>query len=187
MTDRLLMRPLREDDLDPLFAIWSDPRVERWIGEHTREDVRVEISFHVAQQRRAGWSLWALEERASGRFIGDCGLQPLELTGPEVELGYDLRPDVWGRGIATEAATAVLGRAFGPLELARVVAVVKPDHTASRRVLEKVGLSLAGERVAYGERMLMYQLTRAHYGGQQVERGEAGLRPRRSGKLTPDG
>lgn len=162
ITDRLVLRPLREDDLERLFEIWSDPRVERWIGEHTREDVCVEISFHVAQQQRAGWSLWALEERASGRFIGDCGLQPLELTGPEVELGYDLHPDVWGRGIASEAASAVVRHAFGALALERVVAVVKPEHAASRRVLEKVGLTPVGEHIAYGERMLLYDLTRAH-------------------------
>jgi ribosomal-protein-alanine N-acetyltransferase len=157
------MRPLRDDDAERLLGIWTDPRVARWIGEHTREDVLVELSFHIAQQERAGWSLWALEERASGRFIGDCGLQPLELTGPEVELGYDLHPDVWGEGLATEAARAVVRYAFGRLALEHLVAVVKPEHAASRRVLEKTGLALVGERVAYGESLLMYEIWRGGF------------------------
>jgi ribosomal-protein-alanine N-acetyltransferase len=94
------------------------------------------------------------------RLLGDCGLQPLEHRGPEVELGYDLHPDAWGGGIATEAARAVMGQAFGPLRIDRVVAVVKPEHAASRRVLEKAGLRPVGLREAYGETMLFYEARR---------------------------
>jgi len=157
LTDRLLLRPLREDDFEPLFALWSDPRVQRWIGPHTREEVKVELSFHITHHARHGWSLLAVEELDSGRFIGDCGLQPLALSGPEVELGYDLHPDVWGQGLATEGARAVLRHGFGPLGIERVVAVVKPQHAASRRVLAKSGLTPAGESQAYGEQLLLYE------------------------------
>ena len=157
LTDRLRLRPLREADLESMYEVYSDPRVERWIGRHTREDVRVELSFHINHQAVHGWSLWAVELLATGRFIGDCGLQPLALAGPEVELGYDLHPEHWGRGLAGEAARAVIRHAFGPLGMDRVVAVVKPDHRRSRRVLERAGLTLVGERVAYGERMLLYE------------------------------
>jgi RimJ/RimL family protein N-acetyltransferase len=115
------------------------------------------LRLQIAHQASHGWSLWALEERSTGRFVGDCGLQPLELRGPEIELSYDLHPDLWGRGVATEAAKAVLGLAFQELGMERVVAVVKPAHTASRRVLEKVGLTQIGGREAYGERLLLYE------------------------------
>jgi RimJ/RimL family protein N-acetyltransferase len=84
-------------------------------------------------------------------------LQPLEHHGPEIELGYDLHPDAWGRGLATEGARAVMQHAFGPLGLERVVAVVKPDNIASQRVLEKAGLKRSGTRDAYGEPMLLYE------------------------------
>jgi [ribosomal protein S5]-alanine N-acetyltransferase len=160
-TARLRLRPMRDGDLDALAAIYEDPRVARWIGEHAREDVAREIAYHAEQQAAHGYSFWAVEDRASGRFLGDCGLQPLQHRGPEIELGYDLHPDAWGRGVATEAARAALTYAFGPLGLDRVVAVVKPDHVASQRVLEKAGMRRVGTRQAYGEEMLLYEARRA--------------------------
>ena len=160
VTERLRLRPLRPGDLDALAGIYLDPRVARWIGEHTREDVAREIAQHAAHQAAHGWSFWAVEDRAAGRLIGDCGLQPLEHRGPDVELGYDFHPDVWGRGLAGEAARAVMELAFGALGLDRVVAVVKPDHVASQRVLEKAGLRRVGVRHAYGEAMLLYEASR---------------------------
>jgi RimJ/RimL family protein N-acetyltransferase len=157
LTPRLRLRALRESDLADLQRLWTDPRVTEWIGEHTSEDVLEELHDHIAHEHEHGWALWAVEERASGRFLGDCGLQPLEHRGPEVELGYELLPEVWGSGLATEAVAATLEAAFGPLQMPRVVAVVKPGNERSVRVLEKAGLARAGERVAYGERMLFFE------------------------------
>jgi RimJ/RimL family protein N-acetyltransferase len=160
VTARLRLRPLRRDDLDALAEVYLHPLVMRWIGAHTREDVEREIGLQLEHQTSLGWSIWAVEDRYTERMIGDCGLQPLEHHGPDVELGYDLHPDAWGRGLATEAARAVIGKAFGPLRVDRVVAVVKPDHLASQRVLEKAGLHRAGTRLAYGESMLLYEARR---------------------------
>lgn len=122
--------------------------------------MEVELEYEVGHQAELGWALWALEERSTGRFIGDCGLRPLEMRGPEIELGYDLHPDFWGRGLATEAAQAAIGLAFSRFAMDRVIAVVKPDHAASRRVLEKCGLSHLGERWAYGENLFVYEILR---------------------------
>lgn len=163
LTARLRLRPLRRDDLDALAEIYRHPLVSRWIGAHTREDVEHEIALHLKYQTSLGWSFWAVEDRDTGRMIGDCGLQPLEHLGPEVELGYDLHPDVWGQGLATEAARATMQQAFGPLGVDRVVAVVKPDHLASQRVLEKAGLHRASSRLAYGESMLLYEASRSDW------------------------
>jgi RimJ/RimL family protein N-acetyltransferase len=160
MTARLLLRPLRDEDLDALAEVYRHPLVMRWIGSHTREDVGREIALQREHQMSLGWSFWAVEDRSTARMIGDCGLQPLEHHGPEVELGYDLHPDTWGRGLATEAARAVMDQAFGRLGIDRVMAVVKPDNVASRRVLEKAGLHRAGTRLAYGEPMLLYEAGR---------------------------
>jgi ribosomal-protein-alanine N-acetyltransferase len=157
MTLRLLLRPLRHDDLDALAEVYLHPLVMQWIGPQTREDVGHEIAQQLEHQTSLGWSFWAVEDRRTGHLIGDCGLQPLEHHGPEVELGYDLHPETWGRGLATEAARAVMEQAFGPLGIDRVIAVVKPDHVASQRVLEKAGLHRAGTRLAYGESMLLYE------------------------------
>lgn len=160
LTARLRLRPLHPDDVDALGEVYLHPLVARWIGPRTREDVAQEIALQVEHQAEFGWSFWAVEDRATGRLIGDCGLQPLEHHGPEVELGYDLHPGRWGRGLATEAAGAVMRQAFGPLGIERVMAVVKPEHTASQRVLEKVGLQRAGTRRAYGESLLLYEARR---------------------------
>lgn len=160
VTARLRLRPLGAEDVDALSSVYLHPDVARWIGPHTRADVVREIELQVEHQSSLGWSLWAVEERDSGTVIGDCGLQPLEHRGPEVELGYDFHPRAWGRGLATEAASAVMSQAFGELELERVVAVVKPDHSASQRVLEKVGFRSVGLREAYGESMLLHEAHR---------------------------
>ena len=158
LTERLRLRPLCHEDLDELCRVYTDPRVERFIGTHTREQVRAELDYEVHHQAEFGWALWGLEERSTGRFIGDCGLRPLEMRGPEIELGYDLHPDFWGRGLATEAAQAAIGLAFSRFAIDHVIAVVKADHVASRRVLEKCGLSQVGERMAYGELLLVYEI-----------------------------
>lgn len=154
------MRPLRESDLDALTAIYQHPLVARWIGVHTREDVAWEIGQHIETQATLGFSFWAIEDRESERLIGDCGLQLLEHRGPEVELGYDLHPSVWGQGLATEAAIEVLRHAFGPLSLEHIIAVVKPANVASQRVLEKAGLHRSGTREVYDETMLLYEAAR---------------------------
>jgi [ribosomal protein S5]-alanine N-acetyltransferase len=157
--------------------VYTHPLVEPWIGQHTRADVAEELRLHMTNQAEHGWAFWAVEERSTGRFLGDCGLQLLEQRGPEIELGYDLHPDAWGRGLATEAARATVEVALGALLLERLVAVVKPDHAASRRVLEKAGLTPIGERVAYGERVLVYEIRRpatkvkSHIGGPNPGRG----------------
>ena len=81
VTPRLLLRPLREDDLPALTAIYTDPRVMPWIGEQTPASTAEVLAFHVAHAAAHGWAFWAVEERDTGRLLGDCGLQPLELRG----------------------------------------------------------------------------------------------------------
>jgi RimJ/RimL family protein N-acetyltransferase len=159
-TPRLRLRPLEPADAGPLHEVYSHPLVEAWIGPHTEQRVAEEIEYQRAGQAERGWSVWAVERRDDDRFLGDCGLQPLEHKGPEVELGYDLHPDVWGQGLATEAASAVVEAALGPLGITTVVAVVKPANAASRRVLEKAGLRERGRRGAYGELMVKYEVSR---------------------------
>jgi len=146
--------------LGPLLAVYTHPLVAPWIGGPTRREVAEALEFYVAHQAARGWAFWAVEDRATGRFLGDCGLQPFERRGPEVELGYDLHPDAWGKGLATEAARAALHAGLGALGFERVIAVVRRDHRASRRVLEKAGLVRSGERPAYGVMLLLYEAAR---------------------------
>ena len=95
-------------------------------------------------------------ERESGEVIGVAGLVLVEMTGPEVEVVYELERAAWGRGIATEVGRACLDVAFGPLGLDRVVALSYPENGPSVRVMQKIGMTDDGEIEAYGRRMVRY-------------------------------
>ena len=158
-TERLRLRPIVPGDVEPLRAIYGHPDVERWIGPEMAADLDRSVGEQMALQEQRGFSMFALEDRATGELLGDCGLQPLEMKGPEIEIGWNLAPQAWGRGLATEAARAVLARAFAEPSwgLDAVIAVVDPGNTASQRVAERSGMRLIGERPAYEQpRMLLY-------------------------------
>ena len=101
----------------------------------------------------------AASDRASGRVIGDCGLQMLE-GGPQVEIGYKLARAVRGRGLAAEAGRACLAAGFDELGLERIVAVADPDNVASRRVMKKLGMTLMGRGRHYGSETVLYEIRR---------------------------
>jgi GrpB-like predicted nucleotidyltransferase (UPF0157 family) len=154
-TERLLLRPKTLDDLDALYAVFADPAMARWLGQPSREEVAGRLERHVEHQRNHGFSMWAVVERASGALIGHCGLQHLD-GGPEVEVGWALASDRWGRGYATEAGRASLHYGFDVLGLAEIVAVTLPENLASRRVMEKLGMEYDGRGVYYGWEQVKY-------------------------------
>jgi RimJ/RimL family protein N-acetyltransferase len=90
-----------------------------------------------------GWGFWAVEELQSSRPVGGVGLFPLSWEGPEIELAYHVVPSAWNRGYASEAAAALLAAAW-EAGLDHVVAVAMPGNAASRRVMEKLGMSFEG-------------------------------------------
>ncbi|MDP2361116.1 MAG: GNAT family N-acetyltransferase [bacterium] len=140
-TGRLVLEPLRTEDVDELAPILADPAVVRHLPgpPRSREQTAKTIAHFVAHQERLGFSAWALRMREDGRLAGWCGLAELDGTG-EVELLYCLGTHAWGRGIASEAARACLACARDQLGLPRLAAVVAPDNQASRRVLATCGL-----------------------------------------------
>jgi len=94
-------------------------------------------------ERFAGFGFWAAIEKATGDFLGWFHFRPPEGAGPEVaELGYRLRKSAWGKGYATEASRALIRKGFTELGVQRVVASTYQDNLASRRVMEKAGLTL---------------------------------------------
>jgi RimJ/RimL family protein N-acetyltransferase len=158
LTERLRLRPFTHADLDALHAIWSDPAVGPWVGgahEHLQESVE-ELQGDLDHQERHGFGMWAAEERSTGRLVGELGLQLFEQRGPDVEAGWCLARDVWGRGYATEAMRAWLDAGFEKLGLTRVIAVLLPDNLRSRRVCERLGFTEAGRRTAYGSDLVEY-------------------------------
>jgi [ribosomal protein S5]-alanine N-acetyltransferase len=163
VTERLELRPMRREDEAALHAIWSHPSTLaglRYDGEYTLEMTRQRIADKRAHQAFHGFAIWTMVERATGEVVGDCGLQMLE-GGPDVEIGWRMAPGRRQRGYATEAARAALDVGFGVLGLERIVAVAHPDNVQSRRVMEKLGMTLVGPGFHYGDQTVLYELPRA--------------------------
>jgi RimJ/RimL family protein N-acetyltransferase len=161
-TERLVMRPKTLDDLPFMHRLLSDPAVMRYVGDgrpRSLETVREGLLMHLEHQRRYGFSLWLVSERGGAEPIGDCGIMPLD-GGPEIEVGYRFVPSVWGRGYATEAAAAALRYGFDVAGLDEIVAVAYPGNTASRRVMEKIGMTYDGRGIYYGNDSVRYVIRR---------------------------
>jgi len=141
-TAHLRLREFGHEDLDDLAATVADEEQMAFFPRpKTRDEAAAWISRNVSFYEEHGFGIWLIEPRATPGFLGYCGIRPLDLDGvPEIEIGYHIRKAFWNRGIASEAAAASRDLAFGRFGLARIVAVIHPDHTASRRVAEKIGM-----------------------------------------------
>jgi ribosomal-protein-alanine N-acetyltransferase len=145
-TERLLLRPLTMDDLDALFALYRDPDVRRYFPEgtltydETKEELEWIINVYYGQY---GYGLWATIYKATGAFIGRCGLLPWTIEGQhEVEVAYLLDKAYWGRGLATEVARALVQYAFSHLPVSRLICMTDPENDASQNVARKMGMTL---------------------------------------------
>lgn len=143
-TERLWLCAWELDDLVAARHVFTDPDVMRYInGGKPRSDdeIRKSISRQQNHLRSLGFCLWKLIQKSDGRLMGDCGLQPLELDGAsEIEIGWRLAKNFWGRGFATEAALVALHHAVDYARLERVIAIAMPQNRASRRIMEKLGM-----------------------------------------------
>ncbi|HEV2305883.1 MAG TPA: GNAT family N-acetyltransferase [Candidatus Acidoferrales bacterium] len=143
-TERLWLSPWSDADLENARPIFTDPDVMRYIngGFALPDD---EVRRAIARQQNyfstRGFCLWKLLLKPEGRFIGFCGLQPVELDGAnEIEIGWRLVKEHWGCGLATEAAAEALRDAVSRARLSRVIAIAMPGNRASLRVMEKLGM-----------------------------------------------
>jgi len=145
-TPRLRLRPFAPDlsDLDALHAIQSDPEHMRFYPHpFSRQESQAWIERALERQTSLGYSLWAIEDRVSGEFLGNCGPIPQLVDGAkEVELGWSVTPRRARQGIATEAATAWRDRCLGPMGMEHVISLIRPENTPSRRVAEKIGMTV---------------------------------------------
>lgn len=189
-TERLILRRFTQLDVDNLVELDSSPDVMRFVSGGTptpREVIENDVlpAFLSYHDRFAEYGFWAAIEKNSGRFLGWFHFRPPPGGGAgEIELGYRLCQEAWGKGYATEGAVALIRKGFSEGHVERVVASTLVIHTASRRVMEKAGLKpmrtfyQAGvERIEGNEQgCVEYALTRAEWqrGQAELER-EAGL------------
>lgn len=145
-TDRLSLRDWTESDIEPFLRLNTEP-VMRWLGgvrPRGAMEAAVRERFIPWQETR-GFTFWVVERKADGELLGFCGLKIADDKGSpvegELEIGWRLREDAWGRGYAKEAATASLDHAFGPVGAGQVVALTIQGNEPSWGLMERLGMS----------------------------------------------
>ena len=158
-TERLLLRPMRPSDFDALLLIFTDPRVMAAFNHplFTREQMQRWLQRNLDHQSEFGYGLFSAILKETGELIGDCGLEQMDDMNA-AELGYDFRSDFWNQGYATEAACAVRDYAFDVLHLPHLISLIRMGNFASRRVAEKVGMTLTDEFTRYEVRYWKFEL-----------------------------
>ena len=165
-TARLVIRTFEPGDAEAWVAMFADPEVRRFLPgpAPTMEDFQRAIEGRHAMEREGGYAMWALEEKRTGTFVGQCGLRPADSVWPqagapappvegarrEFDLAYHFTRACWNKGYASEAAVAVLAHGLGPLGLDCIIAVAMPENIGSWRVMEKAGMRYAGLADYYG-------------------------------------
>lgn len=146
-TDRLILRPHGAADFEPYAAMMAEPGVARFLtidGQpQSRGDAWRGLAAVIGCWTLRGFGMWAVEERASGRYIGRVG--PWQPEGwPGFEIGWGIMPDIQARGYATEAATAAAAWSFATLGVDRILHIIRPDNGPSQAVARKLGARVVG-------------------------------------------
>ena len=150
------------NDLDDLFTLYHSPDVRKYYSEGipSYEETRQELEWIVNEcYVKYGFGMWAAIHKGTGKFIGRCGLCPMDIVGrEEIEVAYMIAKEYWGQGLATEAAQAILKFGCEEMGLPRLVCVINPANRASARVAEKIGMTLEINGDVNGEPTLLYAL-----------------------------
>jgi RimJ/RimL family protein N-acetyltransferase len=161
-TPRLLLRPFRPADIEAYAAMCADPEVMRYVGERgvlSREDAWRQMAMLAGHWHLRGFGMWAVEERATGGFVGRVGLHFPD-GWPGQEIAWALVRAHWGRGFAFEAATAALSHAFESLGWLRAISLIDPANRRSIRLAERLGERFESEVEVRGHPVGLYGLDR---------------------------
>lgn len=160
-TARTSLRPVSMEDVEYLHRLWTDPAVRRFFWDDeviSRGRAEAAVREAVEDFGRHGFGPWIAESgEGGGAPVGFCGLRHLD-GGPEVEVLYGISPPEWGRGYATEVALAVLRYGFERAGLTRVLGIADAENVASRRVLEKIGMTFQGLARHAGREEARYEI-----------------------------
>ena len=144
VTERLILRPWKEEDIEPFARLNQDPLVMQYFpGLKTRAETEEMVKLFMQRIEEFGWGLWAAALRESDTFIGFIGLQHVYFTAPftpAVEIGWRLAQAYWGKGYATEGAKACLKFAFETIHLDEIVSFTSVQNMRARAVMERIGM-----------------------------------------------
>lgn len=164
-TPRLILDTWQSSDWTDFRPIATNPEVMRYITggrPWSDEEIRAFVDRQVQLYAERRFCRWKLLIKPKGEFIGFCGVG-MWRHSPLLEIGWWLAPAYWGQGLATEAATAALRDVFERAQVDRVVSIAMPANTASRRIMEKLGLEFECEFDDRGVPVVRYAIDRVRY------------------------
>ena len=172
-TARLRFEPFDERHVDGLQAMNRDPEVQRYLlgRPETPDETRAAVERVQARWAAWGYGWWALVERNSGEVVGAGCIQHLghDRANPH-EIGWRLRRDRWGMGLASEAARELVRHGFEDLDAPLLCAMRHPGNLASQRVMDKLGMRYVGLQSWGGEEVAVHRLDRADWIGVAATR-----------------
>ena len=157
-TERLVLRMYREEDFEQHARLCADPEVTRYLGEGrplNRFEAWRSMAMILGHWQLRGYGPWAVEERATGKFIGRIGFFYPE-GWPGFELGWVLGRESWGKGYASEGARRALDYAFTEMGRDHVISLIHPENTASIKVAGRLGEKVEGQTELFGHAVLIY-------------------------------
>ena len=168
-TKRLILRKLKESDIDDIFSMRKDPNIMRYIREPQTD---IESSVKWIKMMADKWDsdkigFFGVIEKETKKFIGWCGLWHLAETD-EIEVGYAIAKEFWGKGYATEAAFRFLEYGFADLGLNKIVAVAFPENQASQNVMKKLGMRYVKTGIFYQKELVQYAISKDEYLGNKT-------------------
>jgi RimJ/RimL family protein N-acetyltransferase len=174
-TERLRLRRFAGADWQVLARFYADDQVMRHMlpgrglnREQAQERAKSNIHNFNDHWDRRGYGVWAVTDRSSGRLLGQCGLRWIP-EAEQTELLYLFNKTVWGRGLATEAGSAVLGYAFETARLQQLIALTAPENRGSQRVLTKLGFAYAGDNPLWERLVSWFSLPRESWSATQTQ------------------
>ena len=151
-TDRFILRKTEERDTRDLFELYSEEEVLKYtqlLPFSAEDEAWHEMNWHLEIFTQQIGIRWLIEEKCSGRVVGTCGFLHYLKEYGRTEIGYDLAPSYWRRGIMSEVAAPILAFGFNSMKLNRIEAKVDPANAASIGLLTKLGFKQAGELREY--------------------------------------
>lgn len=162
ITERLILRKMKQEDASHLLQIFSDPEAMRYYPSTKNEnETREWINWTLNNYVNYGVGLWIVEDKATGDFLGQCGIVPQEVDGEiKMEIGYLFVRRAWGKGYATEAATACKKFGFEQLNESEMISLVDVHNIPSAKVAERIGMSVKKKINKWEKEILVYSVSK---------------------------
>ena len=163
-TERIILRMFEADDIEALYYIFNKPNVMKHLGLQgdpmSRTETETALLSMIKHWHRHGYGRWAVISKDDQRLIGCAGLRNYK---DDAELVFLIDEPYWGQGLATEIAFACLNYGFEKHNFEKIIAFARPQNTASRKVIEKIGMRFVKEEVVFGVFVVQYELSQNDY------------------------